>query len=201
MFDLIPGWLYLLTAIIIILILFTFRKKKRYDIRKITIKDIDQMTGHEFEYYLFVLLTALGFEETYLTKKSRDFGADLIFVDNDHRKFVVQAKRLTEKMGLVAVQEVFAAKAYYDADEAIIITSTEQVSEPCRKLASATNVKIVKRQELMQLIRALKQNDGEEAQFIISNSNEEVGYTSTDSIEDLDQRRGMIQAGDYFIKL
>jgi restriction system protein len=189
-----------LALIVVIAIVLHIQKKKRFDVRKITIVDIDQMSGHAFEDYLYVLFVALGYEETFLTKKSRDYGADLIFRDGSDLQTVVQAKRLTEKLGLDAVQEIFAAKAYYQAGRAMIITSTNQVSDPCKKLAAATKVSIVDRDNLKEVINYFKRGHLYKAQLIIEMPFDEVEYNAEDSFDDIDQQRGMIKAGDYYYK-
>ncbi len=182
------------------LIFVYIRKKKRFDVSKISITDIDRMSGHEFEDYLYVLLVGLGYDDTCLTKKSRDFGADLLFRDQSDQETVVQAKRITEKMGLDAVQEIYAAKAYYEAQKAIVITTAENISEPCKKLAAATHVSIVKRKELIEVIRLFKKGRIEEAQAIIEMPYEEVSYNSDLSIEEHKPQRGLIKAGEYFYR-
>ncbi|MFC0473160.1 restriction endonuclease [Halalkalibacter kiskunsagensis] len=191
----------LLMVSLIIAVVLHIRKKKRFDVAKITMVDIDQMSGHEFEDYLYVLFVALGYEETFLTKKSRDFGADLIFRDCSDSETVVQAKRLSEKVGLDAVQEIYAAKAYYQADKAVIVTSTNQVSDPCRKLAAATQVSIVTRDDLKEVIGYFKRGRLAEAQSIIEVPYAEIAYDAEDSLDDVEYQRGMIKAGDYYYKL
>ncbi|MCL7747898.1 restriction endonuclease [Halalkalibacter alkaliphilus] len=193
--------LLLTVAIIVIAVLLHFRKKKRFDVSKISITDIDRMSGHDFEDYLYVLFVALGYDETFLTKKSRDFGADLLFRDRLEAQTVVQAKRITEKIGLEAIQEIYAAKAYYDANQAIVITSAIDVSEPCRKLAAATKVRILAREDLIEVIRLFKKGRLTEAQDVIELPYEEIDYNAEDSIDDLDHQRGLIKAGEYFYKL
>ncbi|WP_332633849.1 restriction endonuclease [Halalkalibacter flavus] len=193
--------LLLAFAIIVIAALLHFRKKKRFDVSKISITDIDRMSGHDFEDYLYVLFVALGYDETFLTKKSRDFGADLLFRDRLDAQTVVQAKRITEKIGLDAIQEIYAAKAYYDANQAIVITSANDVSDPCRKLAAATKVRILAREDLIEVIRLFKKGKLTEAQDVIELPHEEIDYNAEDSIDDLDHQRGLIKAGEYFYKL
>ncbi|GAE32344.1 restriction endonuclease [Alkalihalobacillus hemicellulosilyticus] len=188
--------------IISLLIVFLFRsKKKRYDVRKITMKDIDRMTGYEFENYLYVMLASIGFEHTSITKSSRDFGADLIFTNLDGEKVVVQAKRLSNKLGLDSVQEIYAAKAYYEADIALVMTNTDHVSLPCKRLASATGVKIISRDQLQKFVYEGKKGRIDEVQEIMNQADEYVAYCADESIERIEHRRGMIEAGDYYMKL
>ncbi len=185
---------------IIIAVILKIRKKKRYDVAKISLSDIDQMTGHEFEEYLYVLIRSLDYNETYLTKKSRDFGADLLFRNREEQLTVVQAKRLSEKLGLDAVQQIYTAQAYYGADRALIITSAEEVSDPCRKLAAATKVRILTRSEMGEMIKSFKRGNFEEAKDCLEEEYDWVDYTAEDSIEEMESTRGVIQAGEFYYK-
>lgn len=56
-------------------------RRLRLDPRRITIADIDEMEGWEFERYLHRLFSELGYEDAYKTKDSSDYGADLVFTD------------------------------------------------------------------------------------------------------------------------
>ncbi|KHF39719.1 restriction endonuclease [Halalkalibacter okhensis] len=203
----VPTWFGVATFITLLLLIVVIagivhnRKKKRFDVTKISISDIDRMSGHDFEDYLYVLFVALGYEETFLTKKSRDFGADLLFRDRLEAQTVVQAKRIADKIGLEAVQEIYAAQAYYGADQALIVTSAGDISEPCRKLATATKVRIVTREDLIEIIRLFKKGKKTEAQAVIELPYEEADYNAEDSIHDLDHQRGLVKAGEYFYKL
>ncbi|WP_088103910.1 restriction endonuclease [Halalkalibacter urbisdiaboli] len=175
------------------------KRKKRYDLSKITIKDIDKMDGFEFEDYLYVFFCAVGYE-TYQTKKSRDFGADLLFVTTMEQRTVVQAKRYLDKVGLSAVQEVYSAQAFYDADTALIVTSSNELSEPCLKLATATSVKIIDREDLIEMIHLFKKGDVEKVQALIETPDEPVEYLAANSLIENEHKRGLIQSGDYFYK-
>ncbi|MCM3714172.1 restriction endonuclease [Alkalihalobacillus oceani] len=189
-----------LIALLFLGVLFwRLRRKRKFDVAKITLADIDLMTGHEFEEYLYVLLTALDYE-TFLTKKSRDFGADLLFYDTYEQKTVVQAKRLADPLGLTAVQEVFAAKAYYEADKALIITTAPSLTESCRKLASAAKVTVIEREQLEDLIKNFKRGREELARNQMEAPYEQVTYRGEDSLEELGSSKGLIQAGEFYYR-
>ncbi|WP_240416808.1 restriction endonuclease [Paenibacillus periandrae] len=132
-----------------------------YDLKKITITDIDRMSdGSEFEIYLYRLLLELGYSGVYKTVGSRDFGADLIFIDREGVRNVVQAKRygIDYPVGIGAVQEVFTSMRYYKAKKAIVIATTKY-TEPCEKLAGINHVKLLDRDDLIRIIDAFKQED------------------------------------------
>ncbi|MCM3759547.1 restriction endonuclease [Alkalihalobacillus oceani] len=197
-----PGLFFVLavTALLFLaLFIWRLRRRRRFDVAKITLADIDRMTGYEFEEYLYVLLTALDYE-TFLTKKSRDFGADLLFYDTYDQKTVVQAKRLADPLGLTAVQEVYAAKAYYEADKALIITTAPSLTESCRKLASAAKVTIVDREQLVDIVKDFKRGREELARVQLEAPYEQVAYREEDSLEQLGSGKGLIQAGEFYYR-
>ncbi|MCZ4136401.1 endonuclease, partial [Escherichia coli] len=92
--------------------------------------------GSEFELYVFHLFQQMGYLEVHITTSGRDFGADLVFVDRQGRRSVVQAKRygVNHPVGLSAVQEIYASMRYYEADRSIVLTSA-RYTEACRTLA------------------------------------------------------------------
>lgn len=186
--------------ILLISLYIKLKRKKRYDVAKITLKDIDLMSGHDFEDYLHVLFASLDYE-TFVTKKSRDYGADMLYIDKVDRKVIVQAKRYQAKLGLSSVQEIHAAKFFYQAEDALIITSAEDVTDSCWKLAASTDVAFLMREEIERIIKYMKQGNLEKARAIIEqplrpdpNDKFEV------LLEPVHQTRGRIEAGEYFIK-
>lgn len=86
------------------------------------LKDIDAMSGRDFERYLQVLFTKLGFN-VQQTAAHGDFGADLV-VSSKGIRLAIQAKRHRRKVGVKAVQEAVAAKGYYSCDKAMVITNS-----------------------------------------------------------------------------
>lgn len=143
--------------------------------RKITIKDIDKMQdGSEFELYLYHLFQQLGYAEVHKTTSSRDFGADLVFVDRAGRRNVIQAKRYgaNHPVGLSAVQEIYTSMRYYEADRSIVLTSA-RYTEACRTLAAVNGVKLLDREDLMDLILLFKSRRMEEAMELIEEDDHE----------------------------
>jgi len=90
--------------------------------QKIEIGDFTTLNGYEFEGYLVNLFKLLGYNVVQ-TSLSRDQGADLILSKGDE-KIVVQAKKYDGKVSNKAVQEIVAAKNYYDADKAMLVTNS-----------------------------------------------------------------------------
>lgn len=145
------------------------RIRREANPRKITMRDIDKMEdGSEFELYLFHLFQQMGYGEVHKTTSSRDFGADLVFVDRQGRRSVVQAKRYgaNHPVGLSAVQEIYASMRYYEADRSIVLTSA-RYTEACRTLAAVNGVKLLDREDLDELIVLFKSRRIDEAMELI----------------------------------
>ena len=103
-----------------------------------------------FEDYLNILLFYCGFKVE-STKKSRDYGADLILTDSKTQtKIIIQAKRYNKPVGSKAVQEILAAKLHYKADEGWVITNNSYTPQ-AELLAKENNIRLIDRQELIEL--------------------------------------------------
>ena len=88
--------------------------------------EIDSMSGIHFEEFCSHLLMYIGAfngGNIHTTKKSGDFGADLIISCLDGKKIAVQCKRSDYNIGISAVQEVVASKTYYRADACMVLTN------------------------------------------------------------------------------
>ncbi|PGC28810.1 restriction endonuclease [Bacillus pseudomycoides] len=111
---------------------------------------IDKMDGFQFEVYLKALFRELGYRPE-VTKRSCDYGVDVIL--KGRNRIVIQAKRygIKNRVGIRAVQEVYAGKGYYKADEAWIVTNSV-FTKQAEELATACQVKLIDRFELQNLI-------------------------------------------------
>ncbi|KMK77878.1 hypothetical protein AB990_04730 [Alkalihalobacillus pseudalcaliphilus] len=206
--DVLLELLQLLMMGIIVLLLMTVcfwlwikkLRSKKYDLTKISLADIDKMSGHDFEDYLVVLFAALGFKDIYLTKKSRDFGADMIFYNQHLEKTVLQAKRYSDKLGLTAVQEVYAAQAFYEAKRGLIVTTSSRISDPCYQLALATQIGIIDRDGVEHIIKLLKKGKVEQARLFMEEAFVVEPYQYENSLEQLDTERHILKVGDYYYK-
>ncbi|TDQ42777.1 restriction endonuclease [Aureibacillus halotolerans] len=197
------GWisigLSLLILITFIILIVKRRKRKKFDVAKITIADIDRMDGAEFEDYLAVLLSSIGLR-TFQTAKSRDFGADLLIYSDEGVPFVIQAKRYSAKLGLQSVQEAFTAATFYGADRGIVVTSAEDVTLACWQLAEKTGTSILIREDIMELITLTKGGQVEEATQILLAMDYPELSAYTPNLKETYIERGRYQAGEYFMR-
>ena len=106
---------------------------KRYKNRPLP---MDEMEGHDFEYYCADILKAQGFIEVEVTKGSGDFGADIL-AEKDGVTYAIQCKCYDKPIGVKAVQEVYAGRDYYDRMIGVVMTNqyfTQPAVEMAKKL-------------------------------------------------------------------
>lgn len=89
--------------------------------KPVTIDDIDLMSGLEFEAFVSILFTKLGYR-TELTKSSGDQGIDVIAEKNGVR-IGIQAKCYSSAVPNKAIQQVVAGLKYYKLDKGIVLTN------------------------------------------------------------------------------
>ena len=120
--QLLTAWPVLLTAggilILALTAIFTvsiFRNRSRRS-------EMDDMEGHEFEYFCADLLKDNGFAEVEVTRGSGDYGVDIL-AEKDGITYAVQCKCHTDPIGIRAVQEVYAGRDYYDRMVGVVMTN------------------------------------------------------------------------------
>lgn len=132
-----------------------FKNKKRNHLseEKISIYNISQLdsiSGADFEILLKDIFENLGYS-CKLTKKSHDFGADLI-IEKGNKKAIVQAKCYNKTVGVKAIQEIVSAKNHYNVYDTIVATNN-RFSKEATILATENNVLLIDRDVLMGLIK------------------------------------------------
>jgi restriction system protein len=115
----------------------------------ISIHDIDQLDGYQFEGLLKILFEKMGYK-TINTPLSGDQGADLV-ITKFNNKIVVQAKCYSSKVTNKAVQEVVASIAQYNANKGMVITNNEFTISAI-ELADSNNIELIGRAKLDNLI-------------------------------------------------
>ncbi len=97
--------------------------------------------GDAFEKYVMHRLAQSGFLRVTHTGKSGDFGADIICYDRQLRKIVIQCKYYSRPVGISSVQEVNAARQYYNAVRAVVVTNSTFTAS-AKKLAASCRVEL-----------------------------------------------------------
>jgi restriction system protein len=150
-------FIFLITKIVPFIITYVKGLIIKNKLKKANIKDIDKMSGLDFEIYLSILFKELGYKAV-VTNGSHDFGADLILKKGSH-KIVVQAKRYGYKqnVSIGAIQEVFASQRYHNANESWVITNSF-FTKSAIKLAKPCNVVLKNRYDLVNWILKIQPN-------------------------------------------
>lgn len=140
----------ILLFFILVIIFKTWRLTRSFfRLRRAGIKEIDEMSGEEFEQYLGMLFKKRGFKVSF-TKASGDYGADLILKDRED-VIAVQAKRYAGSVGVKAVQEIIGALKMYEATQAWVVTNS-YFTKQAEKLAETNDVYLINREELIEII-------------------------------------------------
>ena len=147
------------TAVVVLVAVMVRRWwSRRYWLNSVEMAEIDRMTGREFEETCAEIFRRLGYTVE-VTQTTRDHGADLVLQRRSDR-IVVQTKRQEGRVGNSAVQEIVAAKAYYKANRAMVITNSS-FAPPAVTLAEPNGVELVDRTELARLLAKATRNESD----------------------------------------
>jgi len=106
--------------------------------------------GTGYELHILALLTPLpGVSSPRRIGQSGDCGGDLLCTVGS-RRVVAQVKYYSDKVGTASVQEVYAAKANYSGDVAVVITNNI-FTLPARRLAKQLGVELIERADVAAL--------------------------------------------------
>lgn len=97
---------------------------------------LDEMEGHEFEYFCAQLLEKYGFMEVEVTRGSGDFGVDIL-AEKDGISYAIQCKHYQSPVGVEAVLKTYGGKAYYERMVGVVMTNqyfTAPAVEAAKKL-------------------------------------------------------------------
>lgn len=115
----------------------------------ISLKDIDHMSGYEFEAFLEKLFKKMGYRvET--TKLTGDQGADLV-VEKLGERIAVQAKNHVRKVSNSAIQEAVASVKHYECDAGMVVANS-LFTKSAVELAKSNKIKLIDKPELGKLI-------------------------------------------------
>lgn len=97
---------------------------------------MDEMEGHDFEYFCAELLEKQGFMDVEVTRQSGDFGVDIL-AEKDGVTYAVQCKRYQAPVGVEAVLRTYGGRAYYECMVGAVMTNqyfTAPAVEAAKKL-------------------------------------------------------------------
>ena len=99
---------------------------------------IDELEGHDFEYYCADLLRNGGYQNVRVTRASGDFGVDIL-AERDGITYGIQCKRYDGPVGVHAVQEAYAGRDYYGCMVGAVMTN-QYFTEPAVELATKLKI-------------------------------------------------------------
>ena len=118
--------------------------------RKYTLKQLDKMDGHQFEYACDDILKANGYKHVKVTRGSGDFGVDII-AEKDKVRYAIQCKRYNHKLDNTPIQEVVGGLAYYQCDKGAVMTN-QYFTEPAKQLAQVNDIELLDRDTLSHMV-------------------------------------------------
>lgn len=102
------------------------------------------MSEQDYEVYCVKRLRKIGYRNVIITPITGGYGADIIAYDKENKKICFKCKSCQSPVGVSVIQEVYAARLYYDADKAGVITNSTFTFET-RKRAKKSNIILIKR--------------------------------------------------------
>ena len=175
--------------------------------KKYSIKQLDNMDGHRFEYACADILRSNGFKNVKVTQGSGDFGVDIIASKNG-LKYAVQCKCYSNKLNNKPIQEVIGGMAYYNCSKGAVMTN-QYFTEPARELARVNNIELWDRDILISKSSKCKKDktkkvSGETSHEIISddmaeNSKKEVNPEQQANMSEISDSNLLWQAIDLIL--
>jgi len=112
--------------------------------------DIDNMEGHDFEYFCADILRKNGFINVEVTQGSGDHGIDVL-AEKDDITYAIQCKCYSSNIGNAAVQQAHTGKTLYHRDVAVVMTN-QYFTQQAKEEAQTLRVKLWDRDKLNDFI-------------------------------------------------
>ena len=119
-------------------------------------EQVNNMSPYEFEEWIARLMRINGYN-AYATKKSGDYGVDII-AEKDDIRIAIQAKKYKDSVGIEAVQQVASGKIYYQCNEAWVMTTATRFTKAAHQLAVTQGVQLFARDEMISFLAQSKEN-------------------------------------------
>lgn len=123
----------------------------------IDVRDLDGMSGIQFELWLMNLLRKLRYRNIKQTKQSGDFGADIVARMPDAPTIVaIQAKRWTKPVGNKAVYEVLGGMRHYNATIGIVVSWSGFTRSAVEAASKKPDVKLWGREQISKYVEQVR---------------------------------------------
>lgn len=153
------GWNILVPSICVWLLVLLFccykihsllRSRTAYHRGDWSLRELDDLPGTDFETLTCDILASNGFDIAESTQASVDFGVDIL-ARKDGVSYAIQCKRYTSPVGIDAVQQIYAGRAYYECHVAVVLTN-QYFTSNARKLADKLGVVLWDRDRLEEML-------------------------------------------------
>ena len=118
--------------------------------RNMSLRDVDSMSGVDFEHYVARLLARQGYMNVSLTEQY-DYGVDIV-TNKDGVRWGIQVKRYSGLVKAEAVRQVVTGLRLYGCDRAMVITNST-FSSVARRLAEGNDCVLIDRSSFNKLER------------------------------------------------
>lgn len=116
----------------------------------VNLSDIDNMEGHDFEYWCADLLQKNGYENVEVTPGSGDQGIDVL-AERDGIKYAIQCKCYSHDLGNTPVQEAEAGRVFYGCHVGVVMTN-RYFTKGAKELAEKTRTILWDRDKLEKML-------------------------------------------------
>lgn len=127
-----------------------FSRQNAYQKGDWTLQDLDDISGTDFEVLTCDILASNGFDIAESTQASVDFGVDVL-ARKDGVSYAIQCKRYHSPVGIDAVQQIYAGRAYYECHVAVVLTN-QYFTSNAKKLADKLGVVLWDRDMLEEML-------------------------------------------------
>ena len=111
-------------------------------LERIKSSPIRNLTPLQFEEFTKLYLEEKNYKQVKLTRKSGDFGADVLAIAPDNTKICVQCKMYSNPVGISAIQEVHSAQSYYKCDRAAVVATSAGFTKQAIQLSEKVKVSL-----------------------------------------------------------
>lgn len=115
------------------------------------ITSIDNMEGHDFEYWCADILKRSGFDNVEVTPGSGDQGVDIL-AEKDGIKYAIQCKCYSKDLGNTPIQEVEAGRIFYSCHVGAVMTN-RHFTQGAKELAKKTGTLLWDRDSIEKMLK------------------------------------------------
>lgn len=116
-----------------------------------SIKEVDGMDGHQFEYWCADLLRKNGFINVSVTQGSGDQGIDVL-AEKGGIRYAIQCKCYSGKLGNSPIQEAHTGKDFYHCHVGVVMTNS-YFTPGAIEAAARTNIVLWDRDKLAEFLK------------------------------------------------